>query len=556
MPWIAAVVLAAIVRAAAAGPVAAPIVGGTPTIEHPAVGALLAGDDPASAETGCTVALVGCRTVVTAAHCVCAGDGASCQGGVAPDPTSAIVWFAHAGFVAVERIDVHPDYAFPVADVAVIRLASAVTGIAPLRLNDAGTPPVGSAGTIVGFGVQSAAADDSGVKRAGSVVTAPCPEGVPDATSVCWDYVGPPGANTCEGDSGGPLLIDLGAGPVLAGTTSGGFSTTCLPSDHSYDANLFVYREWIATTAGGDLGTGGCGGIPAVGEPGATATGFAGDLSAARSFAAHSVGVAPGTSELRVGLNGSERPGRDFDLYVRAGAPPSPDAWDCSATGPGQYGFCRIADPQPGSWHLRAERAAGDGFFQLVVTAIGGAPSSCGNALREPGEDCDGADAGSCTSGCGSACRCVECATTDLDVREIGLSPGLFVRARLGDALGTYTDLDPVGGGFGVEFIDAGHTVAIAIPPGDPGWVRANARRGRYVWRGPAGSPVRKITLRRRPRAPTAWRVTVAGRDLPGADAVDYQTLVVRLVIAGRCAERRFHVVGGEALPRRVVPFP
>jgi hypothetical protein len=548
MRWLAAVLaLATAMHVGASSehevgaPVTASIVSGVPTPEFPAVGALLLGD-AVSGETECTVVLVGCRTAITAAHCVCPGSGAGCQDAGAPDPMRYVVYFAHAGFVALEQIVVHPDYAFPVADLAVLRLAAPVTGVAPLAMNDGGTPPFGTAGTIVGFGVLSTAAEDSGVKRVGAVTTAPCAEGVPDATSVCWEYTGR-GANTCEGDSGGPLLVDLGGGPVLAGTTSGGFSTTCLPSDHSYDANVTVYRDWIAASAAGDVGSSPCGDGPAVGQPGAIATGFAGDVSAARPFATHSVGVALGTRELRVGLNATERPGRDFDLYVRAGAAPTLEQWDCRATGPSQYGFCRIADPAPGSWHLRVERTAGDGFFQLVATTIGGDAASCGNAVREPGEDCDGADAGSCASGCASDCRCVACATSDLDVREIGLAPGLFVRARLGDALGTWVALDPVADGIGIEFLDAARTVPIAIPPGDPGWVRAGPRARTYVWRGPPGSPVRRITLRRRTKRSTTWRVTVAGRDLPGADAVDYQTLVVRLVVGTRCAEHRFHAI-------------
>jgi hypothetical protein len=539
MPAVGAVGLALLVlaRGALAEPVRAPIVGGTPTGDYPAVGALLAGDDPNAASTECTVTLIGCRTVVTAAHCVCPGTGASCQDPAVP---SALVYFAHAGFSAIEAVAVHPDYDFPVADVAVVRLAAPVTGIAPLPVNETGTPPFGSAGTIVGFGVESAAADDSGVKRAGAVVTAPCASGVSDATSVCWDYTGP-GANTCEGDSGGPLLVASAGGPVLVGTTSGGVTTTCLPTDHSYDADLFVYRDWIASVAAGDLGTTACEGVPAVGEDGIIATAFLGDLGGARPFALHSIGVAPGTTELRVGLNGSERAGRNFDLYVRGGAPPVGGAFDCSATGPNQYGFCRVSNPTPGSWYLRAERVHGDGVFQLIATTIGGDAPSCGNGMREPGEDCDGDDVGTCTSGCTAGCRCIECSTVDLDVREIGLSPRLFVQARLGDALGTYTTVDPVTAGVTIEFFDAAHTVTILVPPNDPAWV-VNARRSRYRWWGEARSPVRRLELRKRSKRATAWRVEITGRNLPGTRSIDYLTLVVRVALGGRCAERRFHV--------------
>lgn len=535
------VVIALAGRVCAAAPTAAPIIGGGPTSEHPAVGALLDGTNPATARTDCSGTLVGCRTFLTAAHCVCPSIGADCQGAGAPAPNIGLVYFAHAGFVPIESITVHPDYVFPVADVAVIRLAEPVTAIAPARVNDVGTPAFGTAGTIVGYGLETAAAGDTGIKRVGSVTTAPCVGGISNATSVCWDYKGP-GANTCVGDSGGPLLLDLGTGPVVAGVASGGFSVTCRPTDHSYDANTFVYRDWIATAAAGDLGTGMCDGVPAVGEPGVIATAFTGDLGAVRPFALESIGVAPGTAELRVALQGVESQGVDFDLYVRGGAAPAAEEFACSAVGIGQYGFCRITDPEPGSWYLRAERVRGDGVFQLVATTIGGEPSVCGNGIREPGERCDGQDGGTCTTGCDAACGCVECSGTDLDIQEIALAPRLFVQAKLGDVLGTYTSIDPASAGVTIELIDATHVVPIVIAPRDPQWVIVNPRRGRYRWRGASGSAVRKVFFRMRPKHPTEWTIVLAGKNVPGASTTDYETLIVRVRLGDRCAERRFHV--------------
>jgi hypothetical protein len=524
-------------RMAAGAPVSAPITGGAPTNAFPAVGALLVGDDPTTARTDCSGTLVGCRTFVTAAHCLCPATGAECQGDAAPSPTGRVVYFAHAGFVPLESIAIHPDFDFPVADVAVVRLADVVTAIPPARVNDVATPPLGTPGTIVGFGWQTASAHDTGLKRAGSVSTAPCAGGISNATSVCWEFRGT-GANTCQGDSGGPLFVDLGTGPVLAGTTSGGFAVNCQANDNSYDANLLVYRDWIATAAAGDLG--------------AIATGFTSDLGAARPFALESIGVAPGTSELRVALQGIESALTDFDLHVRGGAPPTADEVDCVATGPGQYGFCRITDPAAGSWYLRVERVRGEGFFQLVATTIGGESSVCGNGFREPGERCDGADRGTCTTGCDAACGCVECSGTDLDVLQIQAAPRMFVQAKLGDATGTYTQVDPATAGVDVELIDATHTVPILIPPRDPRWVLVNPRKGRYRWRGDPGSAVRKLEFRTRKKKPNEWTILLTGKNVPGADTIDYQTLVVRVRIGSRCAERRFHAESVPRLPPRM----
>jgi hypothetical protein len=534
---------------AAEPPVTAPIVGGSLTSDYPAVGALVLGNDPDAATTQCSGTLIGCQTFLTAAHCVCASDGAGCQGFGNPPPGFGLVYFEHAGFVPITSITVHPDYAFPTADLAVLHLASPVTGIAPAPLAATASPPFGTAGTVVGYGVASLAADDSGLKRRGSVTTAPCAVGIPDAAFVCWDYAGI-GANTCSGDSGGPLFVDLGAGPVVAGVTSGGFSATCLPTDHSYDADALVYRPWIESAAAGDLGTSDCGGIPAVGDPGVVTTGFSGDLGDVRPLALHSVGVAPGTAELRVGLHGAESPGADFDLYVRHGAAPAAGAFDCAATGRNQYGFCTIPNPAPGSWYLRAERVTGDALFQLVATTFGGEPSACGNGVREPGEACDGIDAGTCTSGCEADCSCLECSETDLDVLQIVLAPALFVRARLGDATGAYTAVDPATAGVTLLFFDGTHEVPFVIPPRDPGWVLVNPRRGKYRWRAVPGPGVRRVTFQTRPKRPGEWDVLVKGRHVAGADAMDYRTLTVRVLIGARCAERDYRLPRTPRLPR------
>ena len=476
-----------------AGPVSAPIVGGAITAEHPAVGALLVGTDPTTATTACTATLVGCQTVVTAAHCVCPTTGKSCQD--LDVPPGLVVYFAHAGFVAIDSVHVHRSYDFPTADVAVLRLATTVTGIEPLIVNDVDVPPFDSEGTIVGFGWETAATRDSGLKRAGTVWTVPCEGDLSDDTSLCWDYTGTD-ADICGPDAGGPLLIDLGYGPMVAAVASGGDSTDCLPTDHAHGTNLIEYLAWIDDTAAGDLYTWQCDDVPAVGSDEASVSAFTGTLTAAQPFVVESVAVGLNTPELRVALHGSEQAGTNFDLYVRAAEAPAPDAFDCSGTGSGQYAFCRIMDPQPGTWFVRAERVSGDGAFQLVATTIGGDWPECGNGFREPGEDCDDIDLGTCAIGCDADCYCLQCSESDLDVRQIELWPKLFLGAVLGDGLGTYAELDPVLDGITIELLDATHSASIEIWPDDPGWVIAKPERGRFRWRGEPGSPIRRLDLR------------------------------------------------------------
>jgi hypothetical protein len=81
--------------------------------------------------------------------------------------------------------------------------------------------------------------------------------------------VGLPGedSNTCNGDSGGPLFVDFGAGEVVAGVTSGGNNADCLASDDSFDTNVFVNAAFVQSIAGADLLNTTCGSISQVGQP-------------------------------------------------------------------------------------------------------------------------------------------------------------------------------------------------------------------------------------------------------------------------------------------------
>src|SRR5205085_4948728 len=146
----------------------------------------------------CTGILIGCQTFLTAGHCV--------EGNLSPAAYS--VFFQHAGFFHVASIALHPTYNFPVGDVAVLKLTTPVTGIAPTPIEAGPTPPFGTAATIAGFG-RSGPGSDYGLKRFGAVTTAPCGGTVSNTTSICFTFANPlgaPGSNsdTCNGDSGGP----------------------------------------------------------------------------------------------------------------------------------------------------------------------------------------------------------------------------------------------------------------------------------------------------------------------------------------------------------------
>ncbi|NNM00525.1 MAG: trypsin-like serine protease, partial [Gammaproteobacteria bacterium] len=176
---------------------------------------------------------------------------------------------------------------------------------------------------------------------------------------------------SCVGDSGGPLFIDAGGGQVIAGVTSGGFSADCQAPDLSYDADIYVNRDWIALNGQADITASRCGLLPQLGETSADAEFFAGTLLTDARF---TVDVPAGTTVLRVGLNAEESDApNDFDLYLRYGSEPSIFDYDCESIRPGAYEFCQIDMPPAGTWHLLINNFDGDGgAYQLSVTIFAG----------------------------------------------------------------------------------------------------------------------------------------------------------------------------------------
>jgi len=265
------------------------VVNGLMTNDHPAVGALLWVYEDGSSFQSCSGALVGCRHFLTAAHCVCDADRATdCP---SPDPSRHLVYLQHGGIYEVSAVELSPNYNFGQrGDIAVLTLANDLERVLPLPINTGGRVGDGTAATVIGYGVTTDNGSDAGIKRRGSVVTAPCQQGVPDLRHVCWKFLRPSGpagsySNTCYGDSGSPLLVDDGSGPVAAGVDSG-LDGRCVKNSESFDASVYDNRSFIASVAGSDLGAASCGnGLSHVGDAGVETSTLTGSLGFSRAAA-------------------------------------------------------------------------------------------------------------------------------------------------------------------------------------------------------------------------------------------------------------------------------
>jgi len=353
-------------------PMSQPIVNGVLTSGLPSVAGILS-FNPSTGEpfVSCTGTVIGCRTVLTAAHCFC--PQAPCQ----PDFADTLVFLQHSGFYGVESVTINPSYQFGSrSDLAILRLTPELNGLAPTRINTTARPAVGSGGLIAGFGRTGGSSPWTGIKRAGLVVTSSCPAELA-AGNFCWTFlspVGPPGedSSTCQGDSGGPLITDFGGGPRLAGVTSGGVFGDCLVPNGLWDTDVFVDRQWIQSVAGPDLNNTACGNLPPAGSPEAPILFGSGELGAGNPDDLYFFDLAAGTDVLWTTLNG-EGPGRgDFDLYLRHGDPPTTAEFDCRSNFLGQFEACGVASPTPGTWHALITRSSGAGAYQFTVTNFGG----------------------------------------------------------------------------------------------------------------------------------------------------------------------------------------
>jgi hypothetical protein len=348
-------------------PRTAAIVNGEIVVDFP-TSAMIIGGTPDEGRMGCSATLVGCRTVVTAAHCVCDRTPESCSRTSPAEPM--YIFFQHAGFFEVEHIAVHPLYVESAArDAAVLTLAEPVTGIQPTPLS---LEPIaaGDEISLVGYGRTGPEYYGSGIKRTAEASIVVCDPEEPD--TLCW-LSGE--SSTCSGDSGGSYFATRNGQMELVGIHSRSYCTAGRPGR---GASTFDMQSFLLPEMPGAASLETCSELPVVGAEGSLVHSEIGLLDEGATTDLR-FEVPAGTTELRVSLSGTDRPGHDFNLYVRKDQEAAPTAFDCASEGPSPRGFCRLIDPEPGLWDAHVVATAIGGDYQLVATVLGGGPIGLGD---------------------------------------------------------------------------------------------------------------------------------------------------------------------------------
>jgi hypothetical protein len=354
------------------------IVNGVLTSAYPAVGALLAISE-GRPTADCSATLIGCRTILTAAHCFCGPTSFShCEEADMPLTQMArqIFFLQGAGFFAIEKIEINPDFDYPRGgDLAIATLARPVEDVLPAIPNMIQSPRMGMRATIVGFGRTSPPLEDSGLKSVGRSALSECPAAIPPESQLCWKYggTGTPGedSGTCQSDSGGALFLSTSS--ILAGVASSILNADCQPPNLATETDVYQHRTWIRDTVGADLGTA-CGGPVYVGHLGSVVQSFAGAVDESNPIATFEISVPPNVATLRIALNGADFAGpmaldgsNEFDLFVRRRVAPTFDRFDCRADERGPYEYW-IRQPGAGvlvrkrSRFCRKRAISGHGF--------------------------------------------------------------------------------------------------------------------------------------------------------------------------------------------------
>ncbi|MCU0662843.1 MAG: trypsin-like serine protease [Myxococcota bacterium] len=188
----------------------------------------------------CTGTLIDPEVVLTAGHCVRLIEQGFSYNFVS-NPSGLIIRGGADGYLSAilargSQVIHHPDWTGDIqesqTDIAMIKLNKALAGRTVHKLRDYPSPMKDDPGMLVGYGLSGSNPSSGGTQRAGDTTL----------LNVYFNLIetGDP-ANTCSGDSGGPLFTDQGGQWVLTGVTSFGTEKVCMASSDGYSVNPLAY---------------------------------------------------------------------------------------------------------------------------------------------------------------------------------------------------------------------------------------------------------------------------------------------------------------------------
>jgi hypothetical protein len=203
----------------------------------------------------CTGTLIHPMVVLTAGHCIRRNVGGETMYDYTSQPDALRVMGGASGEVpvgAVAALLVHPDWTGDPAvaenDVALLRLAEGAVGLEPMRLRALPGPSVGDAAVIVGYGSDMIAIpqDEALAHRQGRTT-------ILQISDTVLEIGGE--ANSCAGDSGGPVLTEQDGEWVISGVISYG-TNNCDVDEGGFALNVLGSCSWLDSAFSQLLGEG------------------------------------------------------------------------------------------------------------------------------------------------------------------------------------------------------------------------------------------------------------------------------------------------------------